>query len=152
MDHFDLPLGFEIKAPVTSDELKKYYELRWEVLRKDWNRPRGSEKDEGEESALHAMITNEQKEVIAVCRLQIIDEHQGQIRSMAVREDYRGKGYGGIILKYLEKFGKQKGLRKIFLDGRELAVPFYEKMGYKIVAKSYLLYDTIQHYRMEKFI
>ena len=69
-----LPQGYQLIEPKTPDELDKYYQLRWEILRKDWNRLKGSEKDEGEDAAIHAMIVNENDEAIAVCRLQLIDK------------------------------------------------------------------------------
>ena len=147
-----LPSGYKLVEPKTADELDNYYQLRWEVLRRDWNRPKGSEKDEGEESAFHAMILKDKEEVIAVCRLQKANETEGQIRSMGVKEEYRSKGFGAIIINYLERIAKQNGVSKIFLHARENAIPFYEKMGYQVVGKSYLLFDVIQHYRMEKEI
>ena len=147
-----LPQGYQLIEPKTPDELDKYYQLRWEVLRRDWNRPKGSEKDDGEEGAIHAMIVNEMEEAIAVCRLQIISETIGQIRSMGVKAEVRGNNYGAIIINHLENSAKAKGLNKIVLDARQNAVPFYERMGYRITEKSYLLFDVIQHWRMEKML
>ncbi len=152
MQSSQLPTGYKLIEPKTPAELDKYYQLRWEVLRRDWNRPKGSEKDEGEENAAHAMIVNENHEAIAVCRLQFIDKATGQIRSMGVKEEYRTKGFGAVIISYLEASAKAEGLNKIFLDARENAVAFYQKMGYQTTEKSYLLFGTIQHYRMEKMI
>ncbi len=148
----ELPNGFKLIEPKTIIELEKYYQIRWEVLRKQWNRPKGSEKDEGEENAIHAMIVNEKEEVIAVCRLQFVDKTTGQIRSMGVKEECRSKGFGTVIISYLENSAKVNGLNKIFLDARENAVAFYKKMGYEAKEKSYLLFGEIQHYRMEKEI
>src|SRR5436190_13389160 len=126
----ELPQGYKLIEPQTPDELDKYYQLRWEVLRRDWNRPKGSEKDDGEEGAIHAMIIDENDQAIAVCRLQLPDKTTGQIRSMGVKAEDRGKGYGSIIISYLEHSAKAKGIDKIFLDARDNAVPFYERMGY----------------------
>ncbi len=152
MPFIQLPKGYKLIEPKTQEELDKYYQLRWEVLRKDWNRPKGSEKDEGEEGAIHAMILNEREEAIAVCRLQIPDKTTGQIRSMGVKEMDRGKGYGEFIISYLERSAKQLGLILIFMDARENAVPFYQRMGYNVTEKSYLLFGEIQHWRMEKHL
>ena len=44
----------------------------------------------------------------------------------------------------------EKGWTEIVLEARENAVPFYEAIGYTIVAESYLLFSEIQHYRMQK--
>jgi len=147
-----LPKGFKLIEPATPAAFSDYYQLRWEVLRKDWNRAKGSEKDQENENGIHAMIVDKNEQPIAVCRLQKPNETTGQIRSMAVKAENRKKGFGAIIISYLEGLAKADGLTTIVLDARENAIPFYERMGYKVVSKSYLLFDVIQHYRMEKEI
>jgi ribosomal protein S18 acetylase RimI-like enzyme len=36
------------------------------------------------------------------------------------------------------------------LDAREPAVGFYEKLGYEVTGESYLLFNSIQHFRLQK--
>ena len=141
----------EIIEPNTSDEFKIYYNLRNEVLRKPWFQPKGSERDEEEETSLHRMIIDEPNgKAVAVGRLQFNTIEEAQIRYMAVSDDYQGKGYGRKMVKALDNIAREKGSRKIILQSRENAVKFYEKNGYKIIEKSYLLFDEIQHWLMEK--
>jgi hypothetical protein len=47
----------EIRSPETVEEFMQYYELRWRLLRKPWNQPKGSEKDEKEDEAFHKHIS-----------------------------------------------------------------------------------------------
>ncbi len=42
----------KICKPLTKEEFKKYYDLRWKVLRKPWKQPKGSEKDEREKESI----------------------------------------------------------------------------------------------------
>ena len=141
----------KIIEPSTSEEFKKYYNLRYEVLRKPWLQPKGSERDEEEETSLHRMIIDEPNgKAVAVGRLQFNSIEEAQIRYMAVSDDYQGMGYGSKIVKALDNIAQEKGSRKIILQSRENAVKFYEKNGYKIIEKSYLLFDEIQHWLMEK--
>ena len=141
----------EIIEPNTSDEFKIYYKLRYEVLREPWFQPKGSERDDEEETSLHRMIIDEPKgKAVAVGRLQFNSIEEAQIRYMAVSDDYQGKGYGRKMVKALDKIAREKGSRKIILQSRGNAVEFYEKNGYKIIEKSYLLFDEIQHWLMEK--
>ena len=141
----------EIIEPNTSDEFKIYYNLRYEVLRKPWFQPKGSERDDGDKTSLHRMIIDEPNgKVVAVGRLQFNSIEEAQIRYMAVSDDYQGMGYGSEIVKVLENIAREKGSRKIILQSRENAVKFYKKNGYKIIEKSYLLFDEIQHWLMEK--
>ena len=141
----------KIIEPKTFTEFKIYFKLRYEVLRKPWFQPKGSERDDGDETSLHRMIIDEPNgKVVAVGRLQFNTIEEAQIRYMAVSDDYQGMGYGSKIVKALDNIAREKGSRRIILQSRENAVKFYEKNGYKIIEKSYLLFDEIQHWLMEK--
>ena len=142
-------MDIEIREPQTEKEFERYYELRWEVLRKPWNQPKGSEKDEYEEKAIHiiACINNE---IIGVGRVHFNSEKEAQIRYMAVKAKYRGKGIGSLVLKELERIAKEKGAHYILLNARESVVDFYKVHGYKILEKAHTLFGCILHWKMRK--
>ena len=143
----------KIIEPNSSAEFEQYYNLRYEVLRKPWLQPKGSEKDDGDKSSIHRMIIDESNgKAVAVGRLQFNTSEEAQIRYMAVSDNYQLKGYGNIIIKTLEDIALNKGIRNIILQARENALKFYWKNGYEIVEKSYLLFDEIQHWLMVKKI
>ena len=143
----------KIIEPNSSAEFEQYYNLRYEVLRKPWLQPKGSEKDDGDKSSIHRMIIDESNgEAVAVGRLQFNTSEEAQIRYMAVSGNYQLKGYGNIIVKTLEDIALNKGIRNIILQARENALKFYWKNGYEIIEKSYLLFDEIQHWLMVKKI
>ena len=139
----------EIKSPQTDAEWKAYYALRFNVLREPWNQPVGSEVLADEDQAIHA-IAVEDNEVLGVARMHESAEKQGQVRCVATATAAQGKGIGKAIMAYLEEQAKAKGWTEIVLEARENAVPFYQAIGYNIVAESYLLFGEIQHYRMSK--
>jgi len=60
------------------------------------------------------------------------------------------RGIGRELIVALEAQAKASGHKRTVLDARKAAVDFYQKTGYKITEKSYLLFDVIQHYRMVK--
>ena len=141
----------EIIEPTTSEEFKKYYNLRYEILRKPWGQPPGSERDEGEETSIHRMIINKKTgNALAVGRLQFNSIHEAQIRYMAVADDLQGKGLGSQIISALEDVAQGKGIQRIILSARENALQFYKNNGYEIMKKTHLLFDEIQHWLMEK--
>ena len=143
----------KIIEPNSSAEFEQYYNLRYEVLRKPWLQPKGSEKDDGDKSSIHRMIIDESNgKAVAVGRLQFNTSEEAQIRYMAVSDNYQLKGYGNIIVKTLEDIALNKGTRNIILQARENALKFYWKNGYEIIEKSYLLFDEIQHWLMVKKI
>lgn len=140
-----------IKIAETQEALQKIFLLRYEVLRKPWNQPPESASDEKDTVALNAYI--EQNGICIACgRLEQIDKNTAQIRYMAVHPAFRGKKYGQEILKFLEERAKEKFVKTIILHARENALNFYLKNGYKLIRPSHLLFNSIQHYLMEKEI
>ena len=105
--------------PTTSEEFKKYYNLRYEILRKPLGHPPGSEKDEGEATSIHRMIIDKKTgNALAVGRLQFNSTHEAQIRYMAVADDFQGKGLGSQIISALENVAQGKGIQRIILSAR----------------------------------
>ena len=141
----------KIIEPTTSEEFKKYYNLRYEVLRKPWGQPLGSERDEREETSIHRMIIDKKTgNALAVGRLQFNSTHEAQIRYMAVADEFQGKGLGSQITSALEDVARGKGIQRIILSARENALQFYKNNGYEIVKKTHLLFGKIQHWLMSK--
>ena len=138
-----------IIEPSTPTEWDSYYQLRWETLREPWNQPKGTEKDNMEETSIH-FFALEGDIPFGVCRMQYNDENIAQVRFMGVSEKSRGKGVGSVVLKHAELRAKKDHRKVMILQARDYAVPFYEVNGYKVTEKTFLLWETIQHYLMEK--
>ena len=141
----------KIIEPSTSKEFKKYYNLRYEVLRKPWGQPMGSERDKREETSIHRMIVDENSgDVLAVGRLQYNSIDEAQIRYMAVADKFQGKGLGSQLISVLEDVARGKGIQRIILSARENALQFYKNNGYEIIEKTHFLFGKIQHWLMRK--
>ncbi len=139
-----------LRSPETKDELARYYQLRWQILRKPWGQQLGSEQDEYEKQAIHRMVIDEQGDILAIGRLEKADKHQGRIRFMAVSETAQGQGLGKQIIDELELKASQLGMKEITLNAREHAIGFYQKLGYQTTEFSHTLFDEIKHYTMIK--
>lgn len=139
----------EITSPQTPKELEDYYNLRWEMLRKPWNKEHGSEKDDGDINALHFMA-KVNGEIAGVARLQFNNPKQAQLRYMAVSTTHQKKGIGSLLINKLENTAKEYGASELILQARDVALDFYKRNNYIIVEKTYLLFDSIQHYLMKK--
>jgi len=142
--------SIKIIEPQTDQQFEAYYLLRYEVLRKPWNQPLGSEKDEFEDTSIHAMAVNENGTVLGVCRLQYNSATEAKLRFMAVKTDTQGLGIGKKLVTYMEEKAKKNGSALMVLQARDNAVEFYKKCGYSIREKTFLLWDEIQHYLMDK--
>src|SRR4051812_35519268 len=110
---------FTILFPIPENRLNDYYRLRYEVLRKPWNQDPQSTKDDMEDQSVHILMVNEKNEAIACGRLQFNTDHEGQIRSMAVLDQYRNMQLGSRILAFLEHIAREKSIQHIVLDARD---------------------------------
>ena len=142
-------MPFTIKQPESAEELKQYFHLRWRILREPWGEPKGSEIDEIEDQCFHVIATNN-GEVLGAGRLQFNSANEAQIRYMAVEKKFERNDIGRMLVNALEQEAANRNIDTIVLDAREPAVGFYQRLGYVIEEKSYILFNEIQHFRMIK--
>lgn len=62
---------YHLRVPQTEEELERYYQFRWEMLRKPLHQPKGSERDAWDAMAHHQMVVDEEGNLVAVGRLYI---------------------------------------------------------------------------------
>lgn len=142
---------FDIIVPDTKEEFEKYYQLRYEVLRKPWNQPLGSEKDITDSDSFHLMAIDKNHNCIGTCRMSASPEiGTAQLRFMAIDPSWQGKGVGKKLIELSEKWALCYGFEKIMLQARDTAVPFYKSSGFKIKEKTFLMWNEIQHFEMLK--
>ena len=82
--------------------------------------------------------------------LQFNYSKQYQIRGMAVLDSYRKRGIGAALVKHVEAVAITDETELIWFNAREVAVPFYENLGYKIIGNAFLIGDIGLHYVMFK--
>ncbi|MBI3190516.1 GNAT family N-acetyltransferase [archaeon] len=140
----------EIRSPKTKEEWKKYYDIRYRILRKPYGAPKGEEKKPEDAIADHRAIFLGGN-MIGIGMIYD-DKGNARIRFIAIDEKYQKRGFGKIMMEELEKSAKEKGYRKIVLWGDEPAVKFYEKLGYKNTGKGPMIFGKIQQYNMGKKI
>jgi N-acetylglutamate synthase-like GNAT family acetyltransferase len=138
-----------IHSPKTPEEWDQYFDLRYRVLREPWKQARGSERNEGDAHAEHYAYFQDEC-IVGVGRLDVMSPTQCQIRFMAVESKKQGTGIGKALMLHMEKRAWEHGAQEIILHAREIALPFYENLNYKIMEKSHLLFGEIQHYLMSK--
>lgn len=139
-----------IRSPKNPAEWDAYYELRYSVLRAPWGQVKGSEQTPDEATHQHFALFDGQSKILGVGRLDLIDQQTAQIRFMAVDQNEQNKGIGKDLMLHMERSAKAKGVQEIILHAREIALPFYDKLGYQFVEKSHLLFGEIQHFLMRK--
>lgn len=142
-------MKIEIRKPQTNAEWKDYFDLRYRILRAPLNQPIGSEKNEGDAIGVHFALY-EDGILKAIARLDQAKSEIAQVRFVAVESGVQGKGFGKAIMIATENAARDRGDTKMILHARDYAVDFYLKIDYQLLEKSYLLFDVLQHYLMEK--
>jgi GNAT superfamily N-acetyltransferase len=138
-----------IREPCSEEDFRRYYDLRWRILREPWTQARESARDEYEKEATHLMACLGDT-LVGVGRVHFNSPVEAQIRYMAVEPQHLQKGVGSQILIELEKRARRAGAERIVLNAREAAIPFYRKHGYALVDQSGTLFDSIVHWSMSK--
>lgn len=78
------------------------------------------------------------------------EEQQFQLRGMAILPEYQKKGLGEALVNYAETNAAERNGKLIWFNAREIAVPFYKKLGYEIIGDPFDIQDIGKHYIMYK--
>jgi len=103
-------------------KLVDYYYRRGDLL------PRSL--DEIYESIRNWIVAEENGQIMGCGSLVIMGSNLAEIRSLAIRPDQQGKGLGQQIVAQLIEEARELGITTLFALTR--AVPFFEKMGFRV--------------------
>lgn len=127
---------YRIATPETEEDFTRYYDFRWLILRKPWNYPPGSEKDEYEGVSEHRMILDGKGAIVAVGRVHLNTSEEAQVRHIAVSSEHQRKGLGQMMLSALESVARQLGAERSVTNSRETSIDFFQSCGYHIEAEA----------------
>ncbi|MEP7137003.1 MAG: GNAT family N-acetyltransferase [Chloroflexota bacterium] len=123
---------YTIKIPVTHDDFKAYYALRYKVLSEPWGHPKGTEKDDYEPISEHFMAVDEKGNVVGVVKLYEKSEEVGYVSHLAVSPDHQRQGVGHLLLTTVEQRALARGFKTIGTMARITATSYFEKIGFHI--------------------
>lgn len=90
-----------------------------------------SEFDEYDKTSLFALLYEDDKPVGTA---RIAETAEGiKIGRIAILKECRGKGYGADIVNAVTDKAFDMGADRVFVDAQNYAVPFYEKLGFKVI-------------------
>lgn len=101
--------------------------IRREVFIDEQLVPESDEWDDDDTVSVHALATLN-REPVGTGRLN----PGGKIGRIAVKAGLRGRGIGTLILRQLLHEAYHRGIREPYLHAQVQAVPFYEKLGFRI--------------------
>ncbi len=79
-----------------------------------------------------------------------INADSAMIGRVVVLPEYRGKGLGKRVVEKAESWLCDLGYQKAVIESRDVAVTFYEKLGYTVTDETVIHGDTFDCIRMEK--
>lgn len=124
-------------------------ELRTEVLRKPLKLEFTTEQLNAENKDIHIAYFNDNHKIIGCLILSPYNINTLKMRQVAVHPNYQYQGIGTRLVAFSENWSKQQGLYFLFCHARDTAVPFYQKLNWKVVGEAF--YEVnIAHYKMEK--
>ncbi|AMR31845.1 GCN5 family acetyltransferase [Mucilaginibacter sp. PAMC 26640] len=71
-----------------------------------------------------------------------------QLRGMATTEEYRGKGYGNMLVNFAITYLRGQKVNYLWCNARKKAVPFYLGTGFEIVSPEFDVPGIGPHYIM----
>jgi predicted GNAT family N-acyltransferase len=95
-------------------------------------------------ACLHALAIS-QKHPVATGRM----EPDGHIGRVAVVEAWRHRGFGTAIVRFLVARAKERGLDRVYLNGQQQALRFYQRLGFSPCGEPFMEAGIV-HIRMEK--
>jgi GNAT superfamily N-acetyltransferase len=94
---------------------------------------------------------NEKLICIASFHPQSYGEYPGagyQLRGMATADGYKGKGIGKELVEFAKQYLRGRSADYMWCNARQVAVPFYERLGLKIVSPQFEVPGIGPHYVM----
>lgn len=114
-------------------EYAKVKAIRTDVFTKEQGADAECEFD-GYENSADFLLLYDSGQAVATSRV-IKNEKGYKIGRIAVLKEYRGKGYGAVIVRAVTEKAFENGADKVYVDAQNHAVPFYEKLGFTVIGE-----------------
>ena len=110
--------------------------VRYRLLREPLGMKHGTEVFQYEDECLH-VVAVESGRVVGCVVFHPHDKTSGRLRQMAVVEKHQKGGIGRQLVRFLEKNLLEKGYQFVHLHARDLAIGFYQRLGYECYGEPY---------------
>ncbi|SDA29807.1 Acetyltransferase (GNAT) domain-containing protein [Ruminococcus sp. YE71] len=138
-----------IRATETWQQAGAYY-VRIQGMAKQHGITLRREFDEHDAPDTKYIVLTDSDFPVATCRFFPIGEGSAMIGRVVVLPEYRGKGLGRRVILEAEAWLGELGAKTAVIESRDVAVGFYEKLGYTVTDSTVIHGDTFDCIRMEK--
>lgn len=136
-------------AVVTDDGARdQVFAVREEVFVEGQGVPPDRERDGHDDEATH-LLARADGTAIGTARLRRLDDDTAKVERVAVREPFRGSGWGRRIVTRVEAVASERDVGTLVLHSQTAVEGFYERLGYSTTSD--VFEDAgIPHVEMEK--
>lgn len=138
-----------IRAEETWQQAGAYY-VRIQGMAKQHGITLRAEFDEHDTPDTRYIVLTDQDFPVATCRFYELDADSAMIGRVVVLPEYRGKELGRRVIDEAEKWLVELGYTHAVVESRDVAVRFYEKLGYNVTCSKVIHGETFDCIRMEK--
>ena len=120
--------------------------IRFDVFVDEQHVPASIEMDDRDPFCIHVLAFNDATPV-GTGRIDLAAS--GKIGRLAVLSSMRGQGVGIALMQSLHVIAKDNALESVWCNAQIVAVPFYERLGYRVTGDPFDEAE-IEHVRMER--
>lgn len=132
-----------IKIVENEEERFKAMIIRAIVYMHEQHCPYNEEFDLNDHTATQIIGLTADQEPVLTARIRYFSNF-AKIERLAIREEYRGLGYGYRLLNFILSLCRQKGYSQFYLHAQARLQSFYESYGFRVVGHNFAFSD--HHY------
>lgn len=121
-----------------SDDYRAAVSLRYQVLREPLGLQFTPEELENEISEFHLGAFLDDGGIVGSLSLRALSRAEVKMRQVAIASGIQGKGVGRKLVVASEDFARARGFKRMILNAREVAVPFYTALGYAVEGQPFV--------------
>ena len=138
-----------IRATETWQQAGAYY-VRIRGMARQHNITLRQEFDDHDTPDTKYIVLTDNEFPVATCRFYQLDPTSAMIGRVVVLPEYRKKGLGKKVMIEAENWLRDLSFKTAVIESRDVAVGFYEKLGYTVTDSNIIHGDTFDCIRMEK--
>ena len=134
--------GIVVHEVETTSDMEIVFQIRDEVFVDEQALTPNARNDPDDERSIHYLATYERYPA-GTGRLTML-AGEAQIAWVAVREQYRGRGVGWMIMEKMIVRSEHEGGEYVILNAQTHALEFYERLGFRAVGRVFSM-ANIEH-------
>ncbi|KAJ3032583.1 hypothetical protein HDV00_007339 [Rhizophlyctis rosea] len=148
---------YTVRVITTDEEMKEAYRLRFEVFVDEQHVNPENELDSLDPLCTHFLIypSSYPSSAIGTARLlptSPTSPYTTKIGRVCIRKPHRRHGAGAVLMSFVERTAREKGVREIEIHAQIEVERFYREVGYERVGEGTFWEEGIEHAGMRKVL